>query len=91
MRRPCPGRGGTAEEERKDDVIQDEAPLRCRECDVLIGAGYANQRALPTEDGQGVLCYACYLWRQRRPAARRTPATASTRGGRWGDWVYRPR
>jgi hypothetical protein len=50
------------------------ATLKCRECEIFIGAGHTDSVPMVAPDGRGPLCHACWnSWQRRHRQSRFMP------------------
>jgi hypothetical protein len=54
-------------------VSLSHSTTKCRECAIFIGAGHVDRVPLPSPDGLGYLCHAC--WQSVRRRGRSTTYT----------------
>jgi hypothetical protein len=47
-------------------VSEYNATIKCRDCEIFIGAGHEDEFPIPAPDGPGVLCRSCLIAWQRR-------------------------
>jgi hypothetical protein len=47
-------------------VSEYKATIKCRDCEIFIGAGHEDEFPIPAPDGSGVLCRSCLSSWQRR-------------------------
>lgn len=50
-------------------VSQYQATIKCRDCEIFIGAGHEDRVPLPSPDGIGYLCRPCWRSFRRRTRA----------------------
>jgi hypothetical protein len=51
-------------------VSEYNATLKCRDCEIFIGAGHEDEFPIPAPDGPGILCRSCLVTWQRRNRAQ---------------------
>ena len=47
-------------------VSQFRATIKCRDCEIFIGAGHEDRVPLPAPDGMGYMCCSCWQSHRRR-------------------------